>query len=149
MAANLQRGEVSITIDKQAYTLVLDMDAMCALEAHFQQALGKEIFFPEIIEKAEKGSMVHLRGLLWCCLLRHQPKIQIGDINALVMHAGGLAPFTVTLMQLVKASEPDPKDVAALGVAGPEGGGKVNPPVAQADRAGTGEGSTSSPAASA
>ncbi len=143
--ANRQNGEVSIEIDGKSYTMALTLDAMVAVEDLFSTA-QKSVTFQEVTEGADRGSAKHLRGLLWASLVTHHPDLDVKDVSALVQKAGGLAVFTMKLMELAKSTIADPKDLEALGVAP-----SANPPRAQAatKTRGTGERSISTPDGSA
>lgn len=142
--AKRQNGEVSVEIDGKTYVLAMTIDSMVALEELFSTP-AKSMTFQDVIDRSDKGSITHLRGLLWSVLQTHHPDVGIKDVSVLVQNAGGLGAITVKLMELAKATQADPKDLEALGVK-PD----ANPPQAQDDgkTSGTGEGSTSSLVAS-
>lgn len=142
--ANRHKGEVSIEVDGTVYTLALTIDAMVALEDLF--STPKVMTFQEVIAEADRGSMKHLRALIWASLQLHHPALEVKDISPLVHAAGGLSVFSVKFMELAKASFADPKDLEALGIkAG------ANPRRAQGDirTRGIGAVSTSTPVVSA
>lgn len=143
--ANRQNGEVSITIDGTVYTMAMTIDAMVALEEMFSTP-QKTVTFQDVSDMCERGSMTHLRGMLWAVLQGHHPEVQIKDVSRLVQAAGGLGVFTVKLMQMAKATQPDQQDLAALGIKA-----DANPRQAQAAKATRGSGgrSTSAPAGKA
>lgn len=143
--ANRNNGEVSITIDGKVYTMVMTINAMVALEDLFSTP-QKSMTFQEVSELAEQGSMKHLRALLWAVLQDHHPEIEIGQVSDLVKKAGGLGVFTVKLLEMLKATQADPKDLEALGIK-PD----ANPLQAQVARVTRGSGgrSTSAHAAKA
>lgn len=144
--ANKENGEVSIEVGGKNYTLAMTLDSMVALEEMFSTP-EKPMTFQDVIDLSDKGSIKHLRGLLWSVLQAHHPEINVvKDVSAFVQKAGGLGPITVKLMQLAQETMADPKDLEALGVkAG------ANPPQAPATAktSGTGGNSTSAPAPSA
>jgi len=143
--ANRQNGEVSIEIDGKTYTLAMTIDSMVALEDLFSTG-DTTVTFQDVIDRSDRGSMKHLRGLLWSVLQEHHPEVAITDVSRLVQKAGGLGAITVKLMELAKGTQADPKDLEALGVK-PE----KNPPPAQdgGKTSGTGADSTSEPVKSA
>lgn len=124
--ANRQNGEVSITIDGKVYTMAMTIDAMVALEEMFSTP-QKDMTFQEVSDLCERGSMKHLRAMLWATLQGHHPEFEIKDVSGLVQAAGGLGVFTIKLMEMAKATQPDQKDLAALGIRA-----DANPPQAQA-----------------
>lgn len=139
--ANPERGEVSITINGTVYTLSLSLNAMVALEEMFSTP-EKPLTFQQISEIADKGSIRHVRAMIWSCFQDYHPDLSLPDVGKLVSQGGGLDVFTLKLAELAAAVAPDPKDLKKLGV-------KANPPGARAARAGTGGASTSRPAGQA
>jgi hypothetical protein len=141
--ANRQKGEVSIEIDGETYTLALTLDAMCQLEDIFSTP-QKVMTFQEVIDLADKGSTKHLRALIWAALQLHHPDLALADVSPLVQKAGGIAVFSLTFLRLAKETFADPVDLEALGVkAG------ANPPQASGAKRsrGTGARSISAPGA--
>ena len=142
---NRHKGEVSIEIDGEVYTMALTVDAMVALEDQFSTT-QKFVTFQEVLAQADRGSVKAIRALLWAALQLHHPGIEMKDISPLVHAAGGLNVMTEKFTKLARESFADPNDLEALGVkAG------ANPPQAQADKTnrGTGARSSSRPAVSA
>lgn len=141
--ANRELGELSMDIGGDTYTMSLTIDAMVALEELFSTP-DKPMFFGEIAALAERGSMKHIRGMIWAVFQEHHPDLRLKDIGKLVAKGGGLLRFNQQLAALAEVSKPDPKDLSSLGVR--------NPPAAQAERKasrGTGARSTSTHDASA
>lgn len=137
--ANRERGEVSLQIGERTYTLALTIDAMVSLEEMFSTP-EKAMTFTEIMALADKGSMKHLRGLIWAVLQAHHPEIEVSQVSALVAESGGIPGMYAKLQQLSGAAAPDARDLNELGVKPP------NPPRAQVGRkAGTGGRLTSRP----
>lgn len=125
--ANRERGEVSITIGKRAFTLVLDTNAMCEAEALFSTP-EKPATFQQIHARMVAGSVIHMRGVLWAALRRYHPNISVEDVGTLTDLAGGLPAFAFELSRLAtEAAVPDPEDLEAIGAS-------RNPPKAQASR---------------
>lgn len=140
--ANQDKGEVSIEIEGKSYTLSMDLDAMAALEEMFSKP-NELATFDAICALADRGSMTHLRALIWCVLHSHHPELDIKDVGKLVQKAGGVAKFTLKLAQLAEATAPDARDLKALGMSE-----KDTPQKAQARR-GTGARSISTRVGSA
>jgi hypothetical protein len=143
--ANRQKGEVSMEIAGTSYTLALTIDAMCQLEDLFSTP-AKAALFQEVVALADRGSMRHLRGLIWVCLQKYHPDLALTDVSDLVHQAGGLGVFGQKLMELTKEAFADPKDMEELGIKP-----SANPPRAPGGKTTrtTGAVSTSTPAASA
>lgn len=144
--ANRQNGEVSLQVGDQTYTMALTLDAMVALEEMFSTP-AQSVTFQDVTEAADRGSVKHLRAMLWAVLQLHHPELTIKDISPLVQRAGGLPALQRKFIELAKASMADPADLADLGA-----GVHRNPPPAQVSKKatnGTGVGSTSAHAGKA
>lgn len=131
--ANTHKGEVSVVIGSTTYTLALTLNAMCELQEKFGESWEK------VAAKAEQGSPLHLRSLLWVSLRKHHKDLtleEFGDMDLVDVRSLGRA-----FAQLVEASTPDSRDVQAL-----QGGKSKRPRGAQAGQGGTGVNSTSTPA---
>lgn len=141
--ANRERGELSMDIGGETYTMSLTIDTMVRLEDVFSTP-EKPVYFKEIAEAAEKGSMKHTRAFVWAVLVENHPDLKLTDIGKLIAQGGGLHAFTNKLAQLAGISQPDARDLQSMGVS-------ANPPQAQAGDAprGTGARSTSKRAARA
>lgn len=135
---NMQDGKLSMDIGGETYTMSLTIDAMVRLEEMFAPLL-----FAEISEKAERGSMTHIRAFIWAVFVDNHPEITINNVGKLIANGGGLERFTNKLAELAGISKPDPRDLQTLGA-------KPNPPAAQAATPrGTGARSTTKRAAQA
>jgi hypothetical protein len=122
--ANRQKGEVNLVVDGRTYTLVLDIDAMCALEEHFSTP-SHDATWDEIAVKVNKGSVRVVRALIWAMLQRHHPELSVVDAGHLMNDAGGILGLAKVLKVAMESATPDPEDIKALGV------GKANPQQAQ------------------
>lgn len=144
MAANRERGEVSIEINGVAYTLVLNTNACVTLEDLFSTPT-REMLFHEVLGKVAAGSMRYIRGFLWAALHTHHPALSVADVGDLLDAAGGIEAFAQQLATLTGSAVPEKEDLRTL-----TAGRKGNPPKAQGGPArGTGRRSGASPAASA
>jgi hypothetical protein len=121
--ANAEKGEVSLVIGDDTYTLALTIDSMVALEEAFSTPT-KAVTFQDVMAAADRGSITHLRAFLWAALIEHHPSMTIKDISPLVQKAGGVAAITMKLMELAKRSAADADDLAVLGVDPKKAGGK-------------------------
>lgn len=97
--ANKERGEWSLVAGESRYILRLTTNACCELE-EFSGRL-----FDEIQMRANRGSLVNLRLLLWAALQEHHTELATPDkaglqrIGAIIDAAGGL----LGLMHQIKA----------------------------------------------
>lgn len=113
--ANRERGEASIDIDGKPYTMVLSLNAMAAVEELFSEP-GKEVTFEQVSNRADAGSIRHVRGLIWGVLQDHHPELTVENVGLLVQRAGGLGVFTLKLAELAASAAPDERDLKRLGV---------------------------------
>lgn len=97
--ANKERGEWTLAAGADRYVLRLTTNACCELE----EFSGK--LFDEVQARANRGSLIHLRYLLWASLQEHHADLATPDkeglkrIGQIVDAAGGL----LGLMQQIKA----------------------------------------------
>lgn len=88
--ANPERGEFRLVAGAEAYTLRLTTNACCEV----QDFSG--VLFDEIQRLANKGSVVHLRYLLWASLRDQYPEMCTADeeglrrVGNLIDRGGGL-----------------------------------------------------------
>jgi hypothetical protein len=136
-ATNPQTGVIKMEIDGKAYTLVLNTNVMATLEEHFSTP-EKDVSWDEIFTRVLRGSVKHVRALIWAMLLQHHPTLTVEQVGVLIDKAGGFEGLTHIIQGAAKSSTPDPKDVKELGVRPRKAG-----------RRGTGGGSTSTRGASA
>lgn len=139
--ANREKGEVAITIADKTYTLVLDTNAMVALETLFSDAT-RDVTFDQVLARINAGSVRHIRGLIWAALQRYHSDIGVLAVGDLIQAAGGLAAFTNQLTAIIKATAADGQDLKSLGSS------KGNPRKAQTRTRGTGGRSTATRGAS-
>ncbi len=123
--ANRHKGEVNLVVDGRTYTLVLDIDAMCALEEHFSTPTH-DATWDDIAVKVNKGSVRVVRALVWAMLQRHHPEMSVADAGHMMSDAGGLVGLSNVLKVAMESVTPDAEDMKALGA------GKANPPGTQA-----------------
>lgn len=134
--ANKEQGHVILRAGDKTYTLVLDMDAMVALEEHFSTP-SHDATWDEIEQKVKKGSVRIVRALIWAMLKRHHPDVSIVEAGHIIDEAGGILKLSKVLNAVTQAMQPDKADVEELGQP------KANPPQADENpHGGAGETST-------
>lgn len=143
--ANRDKGETDLVIGDVTYRMVLDVNAMVALETLFSTP-EKEVTFGDVLERVNRGRLTDVRAFFWASLQRYQPHITLEAAGDLIQAAGGLRGFTRQLEAIANGTVPDQEDLAALGV-------PSRPRAAQGARrsrvrGGTGAASTSTPGAS-
>lgn len=138
--ANRQKGEAEIQAGGKTYVLRMTMTSMCQAEDKMSTP-DKDVTFVEIMQKADRGSMRHMRVVFWAALLPHQPHMTLQDASDVIEEIGGVPALGAALLAMSKASQPDAEDL-------PKG---KRPPKAQVNGAATGTGaiSTSKPGAQA
>lgn len=117
--SNAPRGTVTLDVGGKVYTMHLTFNAICQLEETLSTA-NKQVTFKEIAEMAERGSLRHVRAVVWAALLKHHPEMSISDAGELIHDAGGLSGLTKQISELSASLTPDERDVAEL----TEGGSK-------------------------
>lgn len=141
--AELKKGEVSFDVDGTSYVAVLDVNAMTAIEELFSTP-ERDVLYQEAAEKAQRGSMRHLRALFWGVLRTHQPELTLEQAGALLSFRN-LPIINEQLMEVMKQAVPDPKDLERLGV----NGQRARPRKGQVGPVGIGTGSNGKRAVSA
>lgn len=120
--ANKYRGESAIEIDGQPYTLVFDLDAMEAIEEHFDQD------WADIQPRLTRGSIRVSRVMLWAMFRRHHPDVTFEASKRLIDSAGGVHAMGSIIEQAMRNAAPDKADLKELGV------GRDRPQSAQAHK---------------
>lgn len=105
--ANGQRGEVVIEADGQRYTLAVDINSLCELETETGQV------YQSVAAKAEAGSFVALRSLIWATTRRHHPALTMADVGRLIT-AVGVDVIQAKFMEMASSMSPAPEDAKAL-----------------------------------
>lgn len=111
--ANPERGEVSLDIGGTLYTLKSSINAAIEVEALFSQAEGRKVYWNEVLDAVNAGSMAHKRAVFWAMLRTHQPAItlaQAGDLSDILDQQT----LTTALADTVIAGSPDARDVAEV-----------------------------------
>jgi len=111
---NRERGAVTVEVDGQTWQLVLDVNAMVAIEGHFSTP-GQHVTILDVAQELRRGSLTHARVLVWASLMQHHPEATLTDAGR-VMLAGGATVMQSLLTTLMQAMQADPQDLAALGV---------------------------------
>jgi hypothetical protein len=110
--ANSEKGEVALEVDGATYTLVMDINALVEFEGLFSTP-DKHTPFQELAEKAGRGSLTHMRALIWAALRSHHGEMTLKDAGNLIMRAGGVAGMDRKFAELAQTMRPDAEDVKA------------------------------------
>lgn len=142
--ANELKGEAFLAVGDKRYRLVASIDAILAIESMFSTP-EKRFTWQDAMAALQKESVEHLRAVFWSFFQTYHPEVELADIGRLIHESGGLDNAAAVMQRVLNAGDPDPKDVADLGLRNPHKAqaGKTNP-----RSRGTGERSTSTPAAS-
>jgi hypothetical protein len=139
--ANKHRGEVALEIEGKVYTLHAGINAVADAEGVFSTA-DRRVTYQEIAEHAMKGSVTHIRALIWAMLRKHHRDLSLPDVGDLI-DLVGMTTIEQKFADLLRSTVPDAEDLKAMGV-------DPNPPQAQGGpRAGTSKVSTRKRVASA
>lgn len=128
--ANPERGEVSLTVNGEDYTLKLSMNVAATLQGRHKKTIGV------LLGECGDLDFVALRAVIWMLLQKyHKDKFpteeKVGDF---IDEAGGLPVFLSAINQVVAINQPE---------ATADGKGSANPPMP-----GTGDSSMSQAAVS-
>lgn len=122
--ANRHRGEVALEIEGKVYTLHAGINAVADAEGVFSTA-DRRVTYQEIAEHAMRGSVTHVRALIWSMLRKHHRDLSLTDVGDLI-DAVGMNTIERKFADLLRANVPDQEDLKALGV-------DPNPPKAQGE----------------
>lgn len=117
--ANPERGEVEIAVRGRAYTLALDLNALCAMQYSLRPNDPESVSTPQIFQKVGEMNAIYLRAFVWALLRRHHKEITLDGASDLVTDAGGIETFfqdtlSGKLSLLRQAAEPDARDRGAV-----------------------------------
>jgi hypothetical protein len=128
--ANLAKGEVGFQADGKAYTLVLDIDALCLVEERLNMSALRIM---AII--MTQPQLRYIKLLLWAGLQAHHKGLTESQAGELIVEIGGVVGAADLINRGFAATFPTPE--AAEGAGDP-------PPPAETPEDGTGSGSTAS-----
>ena len=112
--ANQERGETTVTIGDRSFTLVMDFQAIRAVEGELSTET-RDAVYHEILRAANRGQYRAITGLFWASMQRHHPDMTMAKVDKLISELGGLDKLNTVLKQNVKASEPTKEEVKAAG----------------------------------
>lgn len=104
--ANLQKGEVSLLVGDEAFTLSYSVNAFC----HLEEVLGRS--FNDLVQDLSnpaKLSMIHLRHFVHAGLLDHHPELTLKDAGRIITQAGGIDVVMTKVVDGLSASMPTGK----------------------------------------
>lgn len=101
--------EVTIEVGGQPYRLVLNINAMIALENEVDQSFG------DVMVQCSKGRLSAIRAALWAALQTHHPTMRLDDVGVW-MDEVGLDLLIQSLQRLSGEATPDPEDANDLGI---------------------------------
>jgi len=129
---NPLKGEVSIGLGKETFTLFYDVDTLCVAEDLLNLSTA-EILSGVTARKVRMGFM---RGLLWAGLRQHHPDLSLVEVGERFLGPGGIgvSGAQVKILDALAAAFPVAKD------GGGEAAGEDPPPAAD----GTGSASSAS-----
>jgi hypothetical protein len=116
MAANRERGEVSLAIGGTSYTLKLTINGMIAAEDESEAIDGVRQTWDDIFARVQQGELRYLVLFLWAMTRKHHAALTRAEVGDLIAEAGGLPGLLSVIQQAVEAAAPDPVDVEELGL---------------------------------
>ena len=111
---NPLKGEKTIEVQGQVYTLHLGINAMCEMEGAASTPQTR-VTFQQIAQRAVNEELTAMRLLFWGLLRKHHPKMTIGDAGDLIEQINQSENAADLMAQLTSSGQPDPADVEALG----------------------------------
>jgi hypothetical protein len=115
--ANIQKGEIPLSISGKSYTLFLGTNALDLLEEHFSLKAGKEVGWQEIFARVLKGdSLRYLRAFIWAAMQKYHPGTTLAQAGDLIDEGGGITGFAALVSEAAGVSLPTESDLKALGV---------------------------------
>lgn len=146
--ANEQKGETVLELpDGEQYTLVLNTNAMVAIETKLRVDEGQSVSWEAFQARiTQERSVAAVRLLLWGMARKYHSALTIEGAGDVLDKAGGWAAVRAVIAAAVDAAKPDATDLKALGLdkekpARPRkaqartligGGGSISPHVARA-----------------
>lgn len=112
--ANVQRGEVALTVGDRVFTLVLDFEAMVLLEDVMstpERVVSAYEVFWQVWGRPKFPPFKHTRAALWAALQRKHPDMTVLKVADLIEELGGPSAVVETLADAFNASRPDKVDV--------------------------------------
>jgi hypothetical protein len=109
----MEKDELVLQSGGKSYTLSLDVNALCEIEALFDKD-GHDASFMELIPQLTRNFR-GLRKLAWLTLHAHHPELTEQDAGRIVQDNGGLSAFPKHLKQLMRSMVPDERDLQELG----------------------------------
>jgi hypothetical protein len=119
MAANRERGVVSLAIGGASYTLKLTINGMIAAEDESEAIGGVRQTWDDIFARVQQGELRYLVLFLWAMTRKHHAALTRAEVGDLIDEVGGLPGLLTVIQQAVEAAAPDSADVEELGLARP------------------------------
>jgi hypothetical protein len=111
--ANPQKGEVPLTVKGQQYLLVLNTNAIAALEAVISTP-DRDVVLSEVLFSMARGSHRYTRAFVWACLRRDHKTMTLEQTGDLIDAAGGPEKLFSQLAALKRSAMPDAEDAALV-----------------------------------
>ena len=106
------KGTVTLEVGGKAYTLCLTLNALCELE-DLLSTPKEQVTFQQVTAMAEKGSLRHIRAVIWAALRDHHPEMSLRDAGQLIQDIG-MGAMTAHLTDLAASMAPDEEDAKEL-----------------------------------
>ena len=113
--ANPQRGDVTIEVLGKAYTLKIDINAICELE-DLLSTPRQLTTLQDVIDRMTAGSVRHVRAFVWAALRRHHKEMTLDDVGQFIGDAGGIDAIAEKLRTITGSTLPDPADLKDAGI---------------------------------
>lgn len=113
MAANIEKGEVDLTINDTTYTVTVKTQALMAWQRYFETK-DERPTIDTLFKALAGGSIEHAAALFWASFRKYHPEITFEKAVGLMDEMGGLPMAQEIMAAFSDANTPDPADVKEM-----------------------------------
>lgn len=114
--ANPAQDSITVQVGGVAYTLRLDINAICDLEDQLSQSEGGRFTFAQLLARVDAGDMRSTRLVFLAALKSHHPDATIETAGLVVTELFRSGMAGATMAEFTKTTAPTPEDAKALGL---------------------------------
>jgi hypothetical protein len=83
----MEKNEIPVTLDGKTYTLKAGLNALVLLEEMFS-AGDRRVTFREVMQHATRGSVSHIRAIVYAMTRKHHKELTLDAIGDLIDRVG-------------------------------------------------------------